>query len=92
MSFSLIKSWDNRKTAKRADCTNGRTWTRRIRWLVGERIKLKLEDGVQYQEILTDEASAKIIWDRFKEGQSIEDSVGIFGDRVPTNLKSKKAE
>lgn len=33
MSFAPIKSWDNRRTAVKANCVNGRIWTRRIRQL-----------------------------------------------------------
>lgn len=95
MSFSLLKSWDNRRgNPKLADRIAGRTWTRRIQWLKGDLIKLKLEiislTENQYRELLATEADAQIIWDRFKSGQSIDDSVSILGRIVPESLKSRK--
>lgn len=98
MSFSLVKSWDNRKEISRVrlsdrDCINGRTWTRRIQWLedAEDRVKLKLEDGQTYREVIAVGGMAQTIWDRFKQGQSIDDAVSILGNNPPKFLKSKRA-
>jgi hypothetical protein len=90
--FNLIKSWDNRKTCDRKQCINGRTWTRRIQWLEDEAgaTKLKLEDGAGYKEVLVTCGMGQTIWDRFKAGQSINDSVSILAQPVPPGLSSKK--
>jgi hypothetical protein len=92
MSFSLLKSWDDRRSCDRKRCVKGRTWVRRIRWLGDEeyRVKLKLEDGELYREVIAVGGMAQTIWDRFKQGQSIDDSVSILGNVVPKFLKSKK--
>lgn len=65
---------------------------RRITWLEGEnQIKLKFEDGDAYKEVLTDKASAEIIWTRFREWQPIDDCISILGTPVPESLKSRRA-
>jgi hypothetical protein len=90
MSFSKLKTWDNRTSGSLLP--NGKTWTRRITWLVGETlVKLKLEDGDAYREVLVDETSAKIVWQRFRDGQPINDAVSILGAEVPESLKSRRA-
>lgn len=84
--FSEVKMWRNKSKG-----INNRTWTRRIRWLEdNEHVKLKLEDGEVYREVLTDRIAAQTIWTRFKEGQSIDDAVSILGNVVPKSLRSKK--
>jgi hypothetical protein len=75
---------------------NGRTWTRRIQWLDGYGpnsglIKLKLEDGQLYKEVLATEKDADTIWQRFNDGQPIDDCLSILGRAVPQSLKSRKA-
>lgn len=93
----MDRSWDNRSKPVRIDPKTGRSWTRRIRWLsCADQIKLKLEVVIpdkpaQYKEVLCDEVAAKTIWDRFKNGQSIDDSVSILGNVVPKGLQSKRA-
>jgi hypothetical protein len=53
-------------------------------------IKLKLEDGERYTEVLIQLAFAQKVWDRFKDGASIEDSLSFFGLPVPKNMRSRK--
>lgn len=91
--FGLLKSWDNRKVVKRTDCIKGRTWTRRIRWFYNQDdvIKLKLEDGTQYKEVLVMSSMVDVVWNRFKEGQSIDDCVSLLGQYVPQHMASRKA-
>lgn len=94
MSFSLRWSWDNRDEAKakRLPTFNGRTWTRRIQFLEGTPLnKLKLEDGKEYKEILVSKLDAEKIYERFKEGQSINDCISILGAKVPESLQSRRA-
>lgn len=93
--FSLVKSFDNRKETKvkRLPTINDRTWTRRIQWLEDDGlIKLKLEDGDRYKEILVSEKDANTIWARFKhEYTNIDDCISIFGGVVPTSMQSRRA-
>ncbi len=92
MSFSVRRTWDNRPDKVVINPATGRSWTRRIQWLVWDgSVKLKLEDGKDYREVLTDKLSGNIIWKRFREGQSIDDCVSILGNVVPASLQSKKA-
>ncbi len=94
MSFSMLKEWDNRGRPVRINPETGKSWTRRIRWLVSDSgtVKLKLEDGTVYKEILSAwESAAQTIWERFKAGQSIDDSISILGNDVPKHQKSRKA-
>lgn len=98
MSWFLSKSWDNRKTCNRSDCTNSRTWTRRIQYLTDNNlIKLKLEVRTnsvdEYREVVCNNTvDANTIWLRFREGQSINDSISILAQDAPKYLKSKKAK
>lgn len=95
MSFSMLKSWNNRRSCKRADCIYGRTWTRRIRWLesIDHQIKLKLEEGEYYREVLVPfKDAANTIWLRFKDGQPIDDCISILGVVPPAYLRSKKGK
>lgn len=94
MSFSLLKSWDNRKRPVRLDPKTGRSWTRRIQWLedAEDRVKLKLEDGEAYREVIAVGGMAQTIWDRFKSGQSIDDAVSILANPVPKFLRSRKVK
>lgn len=99
MSHSLKRSSDNRaevreNRALRDQCFNKRTWTRRIQWLEGNdvlMIKLKLEDGHVYKEVLCNEKDAEIIYERFREGQSIDDCISILASKVPQALQSIRA-
>jgi hypothetical protein len=93
MSFSLRKQWDNRKHPVRLDPKTGRSWTRRIQWLedAEDRVKLKLQDGESYREVIAVGGMAQTIWDRFKTGQSIDDSVSILGNDPPKFLRSRKS-
>jgi hypothetical protein len=94
MSFGPVKSWDNRGRPVRLDPTTGRSWTRRIRWLEDSdgRIKLKLEDGQVYKEVVAVFSdAAQRVWDRFKDGQSIDDCVSILAAAVPRHLASRRA-
>lgn len=81
--YHKVKTSDNREDRRvkgQLVFTNGRSWTRRITWLEdGDKIKLKFEDGDTYFETGVPAGFAPLVWDRFKEGQSIEDSVSIFG-------------
>jgi len=91
--FSLKKSWDNRGERR----VNGRYrgWTRRIQWLedgFNNLIKLKLEDGDAYREVVTSWGTAGTVWQRFKDGQSIDDAVSILAADVPAHLASKRAK
>lgn len=92
MGFSLVKSWDNRGKPVVIDAITRRSWTRRIQWLSdnGGNIKLKLEDGLDYREVMANGGFAQTIWDRFKDGQSIKDSISILYSEVPKHLKSRK--
>jgi hypothetical protein len=92
VSFRLIKSWNNRKSCNRKTQVNGKSWSRRIQYLEDEegRVKLKLEDGTEYREIIAGGGSANTIWDRFKAGQSIDDSVSILSATPPEFLKSRR--
>lgn len=94
MSFSVVKSWDDRRTCDRKSCIKGRTWVRRIQWLEDceDRVKLKLEDGDTYREVIAVGGMAQTIWDRFKAGQSIDDAISILGNAVPKFLRSRKAK
>lgn len=93
MSFSMKRSWDNRGRPVRLDPKTGRSWTRRIRWLedAEDRVKLKLEDGDQYREVLAVGGFAETIFQRFKAGQSIDDAVSILGGEPPAALQSRRA-
>lgn len=90
--FSLLKSWDNRRSCDRKLCIKGRTWTRRIRWLEDSDgpVKLKLEDGSSFREVLTSDGLVEIIWTRFRNSDTIEEAIGLFGHLVPNHMKSKK--
>lgn len=91
MGFSVIKTWDDRKTANRRECIKGRTWFRRVQWLEdGTHVKLKLEVGTDYKEVIADCGMANTVWQRFKEGQSIADSVSILAIPVPPCLASRR--
>lgn len=93
MSFTPIKTWDNRSKPVRLDPKTGRSWTRRIQWLedAEDRIKLKLWDGEAYKEVIAVGGMAQTIWDRFKQGQSIDDCISILANPVPKHMQSKKA-
>ena len=89
MGFIIHKSWQN----KNKDLVSNRTWTRRITWLVDEydRIKLKLEDRSQYREVLpVHEGAANTIWQRFKDGDQINDCVSFLANEVPISLASRR--
>ena len=92
--YSMVKSWSNRREtkAKRLKTINGRTWTRRIRWLEDDTsvIKLKFEDGETYFETGVSVSFAQTVWDRFKEGQSIQDAVSILGVKVKLSMKGER--
>lgn len=81
--FVKLKTSDNREARRingRLNFENGKSWTRRIQWLEDDdKVKLKLEDGAEYKEVICSEINANTIWSRFKEGQSIEDAVSILG-------------
>ena len=93
MSFSTIMQWDNRGKKVVIDPVTKRSWTRRIIRLQDENgtIKLKLEEKDKYKEVLVDAYGAKTIWERFKQGQCIDDCVSILGNPVPKAMKSKRA-
>ena len=98
MSYSLKRCSNNRADVQkdkelRSECWNGRTWTRRIQWLEDSMlpVKLKLEDGHMYKEVLCSRIDAEIIYDRFREGQSIDDCISILGNKVPASLQSIRA-
>lgn len=98
MGFSKLRTWDNRKERRKngqLQFENGRSWTRRITWLEDsdnwENVKLKFEDGAAYKEILVGAYAADIIWERFKDGQSIDDCISMYGKEVPNSMKSRKA-
>ena len=80
MTYSLRKSWDNRGYPVRMNAF-GRTWVRRIRWYENGTVtvKLKFEDSTEYVEAGVTVAFAQTVWDRFKSGQSIQDSLSVFG-------------
>lgn len=91
--YSLVKSWDNREEVRRRRLTtvNGRTWTRRARWLEdtdGRPVKLKLEDGSEYVEVDLLPGLAQTVWDRFKTGIDLHSAVSILG--VATGSPSLK--
>ncbi len=89
--FSVVKTWDNRTRPVRIG-PNGKSWTRRIQWLESQgSIKLKMEDGDQYEERLILQADADRVWRRFKDGQSIEDCLSILATPVPPPMKSRRA-
>jgi hypothetical protein len=96
MGFSKHKTWDNRDQCDKKQCVNGRTWTRRITWMVDEndQVKLKMESCVvgfeTYKEVLCSQADATTIWNRFKEGQSFDDCISIIGRVPPKALQSRK--
>ena len=85
MSFSVVKTWDDRRRVKEGrlqkECINGRTWIRRIQWLEdGPAIKLKFESGDTYHEVgVLTEIAAQTAWDRFKAGQEYSELLSIFG-------------
>lgn len=95
--FSTVKSWDNREQRRKAGrlaFTDGKSWTRRIRWLADgdATVKLKLEDGDQYREVIALSVQlADRIWQRFKDGQPINDCVSILAVDAPAALQSKRA-
>lgn len=96
--FSKVKDWDNRNEQRRKGqlvfTDKGRSWTRRIQWLENQEgnVKLKLEDNVQgYKEVIVSEKDAQTIYERFRAGQSIQDSISILGTDPPQHLKSKRA-
>lgn len=88
--FGKIKTWDNRRELKRRTTP---LWSRRITWLEdGTLVKLKLETDGPYREVVADSRSAQIVWDRFKQGQSVDDCISILAAPVPTGLASKKSK
>lgn len=96
MSFHLHKSWSNRTETKaeRLPTVNGRTWTRRIQWLEAADetgVKLKLEDGIEYKEVILPLLDADKVYNRFCEGQSIADALSILTRPVPKDLQSRRA-
>lgn len=96
MSWSVLKTWDNRVRKGGVKLLhNGKSWTRRIQWLAGfgsqqDNVKLKFDDGDNYYEVVTSQAMAEIIWSRFKEGQSVEDSVSILAKKPNKSQQSRK--
>lgn len=42
-------------------------------------VKLKFEDGDQYAEAMVPISFAQKVWDRFKQGDTVEDSLSFFG-------------
>lgn len=71
---------------------NGKTWTRRIQWLEGDGlIKLKLQDGDTYKEVLVSQVDADKVWQRFEDGQTIDDCCSILTQPVPQSMQSRKA-
>lgn len=93
--YSLVKSWDNRKETKanRLPTTNKRTWTKRMQWLESADtnvVKLKFDDGETYFETGVQSSMAQTVWDRFKDGQSIEDAVSILGVKVQLSRRAAK--
>ena len=96
MSFYPHKEWSNRTETKtkRLPTIKGRTWTRRIRWLEAadeSGVKLKLEDGIEYKEVLVSRLDADKVYARFIEGQSINDALSILARPVPKSMQSKRA-
>lgn len=94
--WSKLRDWSNRKQVRqqRLPTVSSRTWTRRIQMLVSpdsDQVKLKLEDGNVYREVLVPEGLVDVIWDRFKAGQSIDDALSIFYSQVPASQQSRKA-
>lgn len=98
--FSLVKSWSDRSRVKKEKLRpiNNRTWIRRIQWLEDEnnRIKLKFDDGAEYNEIgVLTSIAAQAAWDRFKAGAKFEDLKSIFGVgdiKVEQSIKASKNE
>ncbi len=97
MSFHMVKSWDDGRDeithCRKPFNARGRSWDRRIRWLEdGDLVKLKMEDGEDYSEVLSNNSlDPQTIWNRFKAGQSILDCVSILAVTPPKALRSKKA-
>lgn len=99
--WRLIKSTDNRREVKekRLKTINGRTWTpcqsrcQMLEDIDGSNIniKLKFEDGDKYVEVLIQPGFVYAVWERFKSGASIEDSLSFFGLPVPACMKSRRA-
>lgn len=89
--FQLIKTW--RDKAPTHATFNNRTWHRRIQWLEDstDQVKLKFDVDENYFEVLVPGAFAQQVWDRFKAGQSVDDSVSIFGKPVPIHKRSRRA-
>lgn len=88
-----LKEWDNRSETKKQKLPtiNGRTWTRRVQWLEeGNTVKLKFDDGERYYETGVPAAFAQKVYDRFREGQSIEDSVSIFQSFAKPSMKQSR--
>lgn len=95
MSFSLKRSFDNRRDVRnmRLPTIKGRTWTRRIQRLEDDGIiKLKMEDGEVYKEVLAGATDVETIYKRFMQGQSIDDCISILGSKVPESLQSRRAK
>lgn len=93
--FSKVKSWDNRTRRNGAVVMlpSGKSWTRLIQWLEDGAgvVKLKMEDGAIYKEVMVNQTCASTVWHRFKDGQSIDDSLSALWTKVPESLQSKKA-
>jgi len=93
--FGVVKTWDNRRETKaqRLETINKRTWTRRIQWLEdGPAIKLKFDEGSEYNEIgVLTEIAAQTAWDRFKAGETFASLKSIFGVGDIKVQPSKKA-
>lgn len=89
--YQLTKTWRNKVPFNQT--VNSRTWNRRIQWLEdgSGTVKLKLETPEGYREVGVLEGLAQKVWDRFKDGQSIEDSVSILGTELPPEKLSRKA-
>ncbi len=90
--FGMLKTWTNAPQPG-AHTRNGRTWTRRIQWLEDSEgnVKLKMECVNGYKEALVQQADAGTVWRRFKDGQSIDDCLSIYGSPVPPPMKSRRA-
>ncbi len=96
MSFRKIRSWDNRGETKqkRLLTINGRTWTRRVIQLedLEGTVKLKFDIDSNYCEYIVPPAFVQTVWDRFCEGQSVEDAISILGTVPPPALRSRKVK
>jgi hypothetical protein len=98
--FGMLKQWGNRQEvkAKKLKTVNSRMWTRRISWMTNAegQVKLKMEvvcvdELEQYKEVLASQLDAEKVWQRFKDGQSINDCCSILTQPVPQSMQSRKA-